>query len=456
MVAWATLLAGGAYEWVGVSLIAASLLLIIVARPRLFDAQTWALDAALLLALAAAALTMVPLPMALLSAIAPLRASLLDALTVGPRAISGWEPISLDVQATVYSTGLAGAVLSTFWCCRQLCAREGPRRLVRAVAATGLVAAIAALAQTAIDPLRLYGLWQPLDGGARPFGPFVNRNHFATWALMAIPLALGYVGASLATRPATPTMAAAAAAWGRALGSRTAWVATAACLLLLALVTANSRSGLLGAVVVALTGLLIALRRLTVDARRWAAGAGLLLVVFLTVYARAQPLLLRAEETLRVGAGGRPQIWRDTLRVIGDFWIAGTGPGTFPTSMLVYQQADGSLFANQAHNHYLQLLAEGGIVMAVPLIASLVAFAWLVRIRVAQDETSQIWMRVGAIAGLVGVAVQSCFETGLRLPGNAVLFAIAAAVAVHAPEQRSINQGPPSPSRASHPSWRPV
>jgi O-antigen ligase len=397
------------------------------------------------------------MPTALLSVVTPGRASLLDALTVGPRTTSGWEPISLDVHATVYATGLAGAIALTFWCCRQLCARDGPRRIVRAVAATGLVAAIAALAQTAVDPLRLYGIWQPLDAGARPFGPFVNRNHFATWALMAIPLALGYVGSSLAARPATPTAAATAAAWGRALGSRAAWVATAGCLLLLALVAANSRSGLLGAVVVAVTGLLVARQRLTVDTRRWAAAGGLMLTALLLVYARAQPLLVRAEETLRVGAGGRPQIWRDTLRVIGDFWIAGTGPGTFPTSMLVYQQADGSLFANQAHNHYLQLLAEGGIAMAVPLVASLIAFAWLVRRRVAQDDTSQIWMRLGAIAGLVGVAVQSCFETGLRLPGNAVLFAAAAAVAVHPPQQRSANQRPPSsPSSASHSSWRPV
>ena len=28
-----------------------------------------------------------------------------------------------------------------------------------------------------------------------PLGPFVNRNHFATWAIMVIPLCLGYLGA---------------------------------------------------------------------------------------------------------------------------------------------------------------------------------------------------------------------------------------------------------------------
>ena len=30
-----------------------------------------------------------------------------------------------------------------------------------------------------------------IDAGARPFGPFVNRNHFATWVVMACPLVFG-------------------------------------------------------------------------------------------------------------------------------------------------------------------------------------------------------------------------------------------------------------------------
>ena len=39
----------------------------------------------------------------------------------------------------------------------------------------------------------LYGVWRPLDTGARPYGPFVNRNHMATWIIMACPLAFGYL-----------------------------------------------------------------------------------------------------------------------------------------------------------------------------------------------------------------------------------------------------------------------
>ncbi|HXH07457.1 MAG TPA: hypothetical protein VNI83_12825, partial [Vicinamibacterales bacterium] len=42
-------------------------------------------------------------------------------------------------------------------------------------------------------------------------------------------------------------------------------------------------------------------------------------------------------------------------------------------------------------------------------------------------------LRAGALAGLAAALVQSVWETGLRLPANAVLAAVLAAVAVHEP-----------------------
>ena len=84
-----------------------------------------------------------------------------------------------------------------FWSCRHLCGRGQLARLVQVVAVVGLVGAVAAIIQRAVDPTRIYGLWLPQDAGARPFGPFVNRNHFATWLLMAASLMAGAVVADL-------------------------------------------------------------------------------------------------------------------------------------------------------------------------------------------------------------------------------------------------------------------
>jgi hypothetical protein len=46
-------------------------------------------------------------------------------------------------------------------------------------------------------------------------------------------------------------------------------------------------------------------------------------------------------------------------------------------------------------------------------------------------EGAGLWLRIGAAAGILGLAVQSVFETGLRMPANALLFALLAAIVVH-------------------------
>jgi hypothetical protein len=40
-------------------------------------------------------------------------------------------------------------------------------------------------------------------------------------------------------------------------------------------------------------------------------------------------------------------------------------------------------------------------------------------------------VRAGAVGGLIAIAVQSVWETGLRVPANGMLFAVLAAIAVH-------------------------
>ena len=51
----------------------------------------------------------------------------------------------------------------------------------------------AVLGDQAWDGMKIYGFWEPRFKLTTPFGPFVNKNHFAGWMLMALPTALGYL-----------------------------------------------------------------------------------------------------------------------------------------------------------------------------------------------------------------------------------------------------------------------
>src|SRR6185295_425002 len=125
---------------------------------------------------------------------------------------------------------------------------------------------------------------------------------------------------------------------------------------------------------------------------------------------------------------GRLAIWQATLPVVKDFWLTGTGAGTFETVMLVYQRTPSLFRINAAHNHYLQVAAEGGLLLGVPVAVALGLFARDGWRSLLDDRSPTGLMRIGAFSGLTGAAVQSLWETGLTTPANALLAAVLAAM----------------------------
>jgi O-antigen ligase len=103
--------------------------------------------------------------------------------------------------------------------------------------------------------------------------------------------------------------------------------------------------------------------------------------------------------------------------------------------MLVYQRSRLEVLFNQAHNHYLQIAAEGGLLVGVPVLLSLAAFARAGARRLWEDHSPMFWIRCGAAAGLIGVAAQSVWEVGLTTPANAALASVLAAALLHAPSR---------------------
>jgi O-antigen ligase len=86
-------------------------------------------------------------------------------------------------------------------------------------------------------------------------------------------------------------------------------------------------------------------------------------------------------------------------------------------------------YFNHAHNHYLQVLAEGGLLLLVPAAVVLMLFVRLAWRRMHDGDEEVRGMRLAAMAGLVGVAVQSLWEVPLTMPAAALLAATLAAMA---------------------------
>lgn len=428
LIGWTLFAFAGAYAWTVVPAVTVTAALAVTVRPRVLSPRWRLLDAALILGLAGVALQLLPLPPAVRDALSPAAHTVDAALSVGEVRDGGL--LTRDPRATAWALTLATTLLTLFWTARTIVERHGLREASRGIAWLGLVLAIVVFVQRFSSPHHIYGLWAPVTHTSKPtpFGPYVNRNDLATWLILAIPVVVGYGVARTVPRVRGcrwPT------ALEKALDERAILLIGATLLMTAALVASLSRSGLTGIVVASLGMTWLGRRQVgTTGSIALSIGLALALLVALP-FTDVAALSVRVSDTLADDISGRISIWRDSWTMARDFIVTGLGAGAFERGMLVYQRDASRLFFNHAHNEYLQLLAEGGLLVCIPAAVAVTAGFTTAFRALRQDTPAVFWFRLGAVCGLMAVAVQSVWDTGLRMPANGVLFAIVAAIAVH-------------------------
>jgi hypothetical protein len=437
VLAWTTFLAGGVYPWVWIPAAGLLLGLALAVRPDVVrDTRFRILDLTLIAVVLACLAQLVPMPAEIIRRFDPQAIAVRTALWLPPPLTSSnlpWIPISIAPNDTLAAVGIFLSAIIMFWTCRQVCQEGGTGRIVRVIAFIGLVASVAAIIQRAQRIDMLYGVWRPLDAGARPYGPFVNRNHMATWIIMACPLAFGYLLARTPRKERPHHFSQRVVNVMKQLGTMRIWLVVAVCVMTLAVMLSASRSGLIGLMSAFLFSAALTRGRGTMAVRRWVIFQFTLLALVVLWFANYDVLLRRLEESITGAQAGRGRvaIWLDAIRLVEDFPVTGTGAGTFGKAINVYQTAEPGYAIDQAHNHYLQLMAEGGAWLLLPAALAAGLFLVLAGRSLKQDLSSNYFIRAGACAGMAGILVQSIWETGLTMPANALLFAVLAGIATH-------------------------
>ncbi len=358
-------------------------------------------------------------------------------LSIAGGAPGAFQTLTISSSDTAWAWIVTASAIAMFAAARTLFRRSGVRRTVRMVSAVGFAVSLLAIAQAATAGRDIYWRFRTEFEGPLPFGPFVNRNHFATWAIMALPLCLGYIAARVGAAPDEAGHVNTRSRLAHAIDPRTGWLMASAITMLIALLLSLSRSGALALGVSAVVTVVLCRRRL--DRRRRRRVLAIAAIVMVCGLAWADiPALRERVAGAQTGVANRLTIWRETLPIVRDFWLTGTGAGTYQRAMFVYQQSTRAVYFNQAHNHYLQVAAEGGLLLVGTLFVVLAAFVRAARERLTNEASGVFWIRAGAACGLGAVALQSVWETGLVMPANAALAAVLAALIVHErPHERS-------------------
>jgi O-antigen ligase len=374
--------------------------------------------------------------------------------------------LSLDIEATRSAT-LAMLFLVVLFVIAEnfLSDRERVESLVTFLIFYGLALALFALVQHFTWNGRFYWLRPITAGHSSPFGPFVNRNHFAGYMELLMPLPVAMMITGAASR------------------DKRLLYLFAATLMSVAAVVSLSRGGM-----ISLAGEMVFIAILSAAARRnrahagnemlrhraarmWEEGdaAGFDEVIPVTAPRRVSVALRACAITILLAAlivagifwigsdpvvdrllpsetasgqaksetffTSRGWIWRDTLTMIRANPILGVGLGAYETAYPMYSRDDGSLLlgksfsVDRAHNDYLQILADCGVVGGALAIWFILLVFRAVARGIKSDDRLRCAMALGCGAGIFGMLVHSFFDFNLQLPSNALLFLLLAAIA---------------------------
>jgi O-antigen ligase len=309
------------------------------------------------------------------------------------------------------------------------------RKLALILSVYGAAIAVFALLQGISPNGKLYWMRQPRMGGWI-YGPYVNHNHYAGLMEMLVPIPLIV---SL-TRMAAPKVRAVAAA------SAAVMVGT--------IFLSGSRGGMLAimAELIILSALLVKQKR----GLRTAIGIGVFLAIIVSLLVWVGGVQL-SERIASVGPGHtelsgdiRADINRDGLRMFLKRPIMGWGLGGFPIVYPEFRTFYTNFFINEAHDDYLQLLVEMGLLGFGTMVWFLVTLyrRGVKKIGNWPGDVSGA-MTMMCLLGMSGILVHSFVDFNLQIPANAAFFYVMGTVAASVPfakparKRRPIRTTPP-------------
>jgi len=256
--------------------------------------------------------------------------------------------------------------------------------------------------------------FREMEYGGIPFGPYVNRNHFAGFVELILPLSL------------VPLVL------GRVRRERWPVVGLFAIIPIGALFLSASRGGIVSfGFELAVLALAIIQRR--AKGKQLFAGATVLLLALMMVsWLGVDQVLQRFSsfQSLEVTAGKRASMRRDTWQIFLHHPFAGTGLSTLQIVYPPYESLYDGRIVNHTHNDYLEALAETGVLggLCCAWFLGVLFRESLKRLRQLHNSFAGALQLCGLVA-CVGFLMHSLVDFNLHIPSNALLFFLMAHLA---------------------------
>jgi O-antigen ligase len=373
---------------------------------------------------------MIPLPSAIIQIISPKTYELRNALAVtipqsaigNPQFPISFVPFATKIELLKWITliGLFLFVLS--W--RPLHREHGTlNHLVFVIMLVGIAES-------------LYGIFESFSGHGHilhirksdiPFfasffvtGTFINRNQFAGYLLMVIPLSVGYLFSFEMFQKGRLSD------WRQRLSNldgEVILIAFGIMVMILGLFFSASRAGIVSLL---LSFSLISLFFRDSKRERHFSKTSVFIVGLGLLWAGSigGDTVVSSFFTISEDLVSRRGIWANTFDIFKDLPIIGSGLGTFAHIFPMYRSFHIRGLVTHAENDFLQLTSEVGLLGIGFLIAIFLLFFLKVvsGIRSLSPTNSNRYLALGGMVGILALMFHSMVERNLQVPSNAFLY----------------------------------
>lgn len=375
-----------------------------------------------------AAFQLPPLGRVAIAAISPeterLYAAAMGDYTQAP--LSHYAHETLDALLSFVSVALVFFVMA-----REYRDKKKIERLLFVMTATGFIEAVIGLYGYFGRGNHIFGFELGYAPSAA-HGTFVNRNHFAGYLGMCSMLSLGWLMGRMAEAGGNPPK-------GQSLKRRmmgmigargsemNAAIAVACVTMMFAILFSLSRGGVLSAALAA-----TAMAAATLYGRQRVFIAVIIaaasMAAAVSLWYGLSPLEQRFTKSVEQFESQRAIIWKSTAEMISDHPVTGTGFGTFRWSFERYSPPGGMTLTEHAHNDYLELAAETGI-MGSAIAAAAFIYLLVCHIGSAGKQKGLYGgITAGALGAFIYMAAHSLVDFNMHIPSNAMTFAIIGAL----------------------------
>ena len=390
---------------------------------------------------------MIPLPGSVVRVISP------EAFKIyhTTRAITGtisWMPLTINLKATLSEFFRYASYVVFYALTVQLLSRKQMLRTTILVIAVfgGLLAFSSILQFYLTDDMALWFRYTPRNSIV--VGPYVNHNHYAGLMEMIFPIVLGLF---LFYRPkigSTSILRGIAEIFNQEKANIHILVGTSALLIIVSIFVSLSRGAMIS------TCLSLIIFTFFLMQRKISRGNTMVIMAIIVLSALSigwfgWDQIFERFAKLKNAQGiiyeSRLAFWHDTKQIINHFKLTGAGLGSFSHIYPLFRSINSDRILIHAHNDYLELLAEGGI------IAFLLA-AWFLccvfyrtyKIFKKRRDAFSIYIYIGSITAMASILFHSFTDFNMHIGANGLWFFLCAGIGVCAANTGLRKQSLPS------------